>query len=147
MGFTFANGSEERSASVLKFTRWFRPRDGMKGIELGLSFAVFDRRSPILLGLDLIMGLGISIDFKRKKVYSMLLGRYLPTTVLPTGHLAWDLRPVAEDYEGRLEAFAERNRAAAFSRLSHPVKSLDDLHLDRQRLTKSGTAADPIIIE
>lgn len=40
----------------------------------GLSLAVFDRSSPILLGMDVASALDVVIDITRVTLYSRLLG-------------------------------------------------------------------------
>lgn len=92
----------ERNESVFTcvFPRYFEGADGEINC-LGLSFAVFDRSSPILLGMDVASSMDVIIDTKKGTVYSRLLVRYLPTMRMPTGHLAWDLRPTEEDVRAR----------------------------------------------
>lgn len=68
---------------------------------VGLSSAVFDRSSPILLGMDMAPARDAVIDTTRGTVYARLLGQPLPTMRMSTGHLAWDLRPMDEDVSSR----------------------------------------------
>ena len=46
----------------------------------------------VFLGLDVVRALDVIPDAVRGKVYSRRLKVYLPTTTLPSRHLAWDLR-------------------------------------------------------
>lgn len=89
--------------STCMFPRHF---EGLGGLDddissLGLSFAACDRSSPIMLGMDVASSMDLIIDTTRGTAYSRLLGRYLPTMRMPTGHLTWDLRPTEEYVRAR----------------------------------------------
>lgn len=98
--FSFANGESDSSLSMLSLTRWMHTRT-RSARAVTMSFAVFDRPSPILLGLDIIRALGVEIDFKNGRVFSPEHNIVFPTVILPSGHLAWDLRPNSDDATAR----------------------------------------------
>lgn len=98
--FMFANGEKNESVSTYVFPRYFEG-DDENVTTACLSFAVFDKSSPILLGMDVAAALDVIIDTTKGTVFSRLLGRLLPTMRMPTGHLAWDLRPTDEDVSAR----------------------------------------------
>ena len=99
MNFTFANRQQDSSVSSLVFSRYFEARKTLPASRIKISLAVFDKDSPVLLGLDLIGALGIVPDVNNRTVYASTLGRFLPIVRLPTGHLAWDLRPTRRERE------------------------------------------------
>ena len=60
-------------------------------VSVSLQFGCFGQ-APALLGLDVVRSLDVIPDAVRGTVYSRRLEVYLPTTTLPNGHIAWDLR-------------------------------------------------------
>ena len=99
--FTFADAHRACSRSAFLLPRWFEAFDGKPACKVVLAFATFETNSPILVGLDLIQALQVKLDVMRGTAYSSVLQRFLPTIRLPSGHLAWDLRPTVADRRGR----------------------------------------------
>jgi hypothetical protein len=54
--------------------------------------------TPLLIGLDMIRYYGLVLDYHNDTVYSHGLHRYVPSAVLPSGHLAVYMLPSDEDY-------------------------------------------------
>ena len=65
-------------------------------MDVRLAFSVFDRPSPTLLGLDTQRDLGMVLDTVKGVAYSYRLQKEIPSRLLPSGHLALDLRPAVE---------------------------------------------------
>jgi hypothetical protein len=65
----------------------------------GIPFTIFvvDRPAPILLGVDFLTKFGIQINYATNKVYSHRLSRSLPAVLLPSGHLALNLRSMVQN--------------------------------------------------
>lgn len=116
--FTFANGEKNDDVSTCVFLRYFEGASDDAN-SCGLSFAVFDRSRQILLGMEVASAMRLVSDMTGGYiVYSRPPGRHLPTMCMPTGHSAWDLRPMDEDVRARQRArhaFAKDSAASGMS--------------------------------
>ena len=54
--------------------------------------------TPILIGLDMLRHYGLVLDYAHDTVYSHLLKRGIPSTVLKSGHLAISMLPEPGKY-------------------------------------------------
>ena len=86
VGFTFAGGETEAASTRICLPHAEFP----KGISVN---AVPNEPTPFLIGLDVLRGYGLVIDYHHKLVYSHILKRYFLCAILPTGHLALEMMP------------------------------------------------------
>ena len=54
---------------------------------------VSNEPTPFLIGLDVLRGFGLVIDYHYNRVYSHILKRYFPCAILSAGHLAVEMLP------------------------------------------------------
>ena len=86
VGFTFAGGETEAAN-----TKICTPHaEFLQGISVNV---VSNKRTPFLIGLDVLREYGLVIDYHYNRVYSHILKRYLFCAILPTGHLALEMLP------------------------------------------------------
>ena len=84
LGFSFAGGDRADASSKVTFK--------VKDLnDEPVSIYVLDRKSPVLLGIDMLKKYGLVIDYEHNTVYSHRFQREIPATVLPAGHLALNL--------------------------------------------------------
>ena len=79
--FTFAGGDSSDAGSIVHLPH----PDLSDGYVLHI---LPNPRSPVLLGLDVIRYYGLVLDYYNNTVYSHRLKKYIPSVVLPSGHLA-----------------------------------------------------------
>ena len=91
VNFNFAGGesSQSRAKMWCEMSEDFKP-----GIH-----TVRCESTPILLGLDVLRQYGIVLDYYNDTVYSHVLGKYLNTVILSSGHLGLDLTGSVESEE------------------------------------------------
>ena len=85
VGFTFAGGTEAASTGICIPHAEFTQRISVN--------VVSNESAPFLIGLDVLREYGLVIDYHYNRVYSHILKRYLPCTILPKGHLALEMLP------------------------------------------------------
>ena len=88
VGFTFAGGETEAASTKICISHAEFPHE--------ISVKVVSNEStPFLIGLDVLRECGLVIDYHYNRVYfySHILKRYLPSAILPTGHLALEMLP------------------------------------------------------
>ena len=92
-GRNFLFGGGERTTSR---TKTWMPNDALPD---GLGIHVVPCTSTSLfLGLDTIRQYGLVLDYYHNTVYSHILGRYVPSKVLSSGHIAVRMLPDPEVY-------------------------------------------------
>ena len=82
VGFTFAGGETEAASTEICVPHGEFPQS----VSVNL---VSNESTPFLTGLDVLREYGLVIDYHYNRVYSHILKRYLPCTILPTRHLAF----------------------------------------------------------
>ena len=89
LGFSFAGGDRPDAPSRVTFN--------VKDLNNEpVSVYVLDRKSPVLLGIDMLKKYGLVIDYEHNTVYSHRFQRAIPATVLPSGHLALNLTALGD---------------------------------------------------
>ena len=86
VGFTFAGGETEAASTNICVPHAEFPQGTLVKI-------VPNESTPFLIRLDVLCEYGLVNDFHNNRVCSHVLKRYLPCTVLPTGHLAMEMMP------------------------------------------------------
>ncbi|CAK0855319.1 unnamed protein product [Prorocentrum cordatum] len=90
LGFSFAGGDRADAPSRVTFN--------VKVLnDEAVSIYVLDRKSPVLLGIDMLKKYGLVIDYFHNTVYSHRFKREIPTRVLPSGHLALNLTALGNE--------------------------------------------------
>ena len=86
VGFTFAGGETEAASTNIGVPHAEFPQGTLVKI-------VPNESTPFLIRLDVLCEYGLVNDYHNNRVCSHVLKRYLPCTVLPTGHLAMEMMP------------------------------------------------------
>ena len=90
LGFSFAGGDRADAPSRVTFN--------VKDLnDEAVSIYVLDRKSPVLLGIDMLKKYELVIDYRNDTVYPHRFQREIPTKVLPSGHLALNLTALGNE--------------------------------------------------